>query len=211
MPETKWKLKVEQLMACNCNWGCPCSFDAPPTHGKCETALAYRIAKGSYHGVVLDGLKFILVAAWPKAIHLGHGRGVLFLDAQATGPKREALEAIATSKAGGPMNIYMSMMTEPPEVRTARIEFRFIGKRSRFRIGDRVRVEFEPMRNPVTGEDHFLIGKLPTGLFTKSEEFFSAKNFRVAVKGFQFDYPGRNAILAASTWRGPTPVARPHA
>src|SRR5437762_6982322 len=114
MTEPKWKLKVEQLMACNCNWGCPCSFDAPPTYGKCETALAYRIAKGSYGGVALDGLKFILVAAWPKAIHLGHGRGVLFLDAQATGPKREALEAIATAKAGGPMNIYMSMMTEPP-------------------------------------------------------------------------------------------------
>ena len=156
-------------------------------------------------------MKFILVAAWPKAIHLGHGRGVLFLDAQATGPKREALEAIATAKAGGPMNIYMSMMTEPPEVRTARIEFRFIGKRSRFRIGNRVRVEFEPMRNPVTGEDHFLIGQLPTGLFTKSEEFFSAKNFRVALNGFQFDYPGRNAILATSTWRGRKPVERPHA
>ena len=210
MPEPKWKLKVEQLMACNCNWGCPCSFDAPPTYGKCETALAYRIAKGSYHGVPLDGLKFILVAAWPKAIHLGHGRGVLFLDAEAKGRKREALEAIATSKAGGPMNIYMSMMTEPPEVRTARIEFRFIGKRSRFRIGNRVRVEFEPMQNPVTGEDHFLIGKLPTGLFTKSEEFFSAKNFRVGLKGFQFDYPRRNAILASSTWRGPAP-AKPHA
>ncbi len=210
MPEPKWKLKVEQLMACNCNWGCPCSFDAPPTYGKCETALAYRIAKGSYHGVPLDGLKFILVAAWPKAIHLGHGRGVLFLDAEAKGRKREALEAIATSKAGGPMNIYMSMMTEPPEVRTARIEFRFIGKRSRFRIGNQVRVEFEPMQNPVTGEDHFLIGKLPTGLFTKSEEFFSAKNFRVGLKGFQFDYPRRNAILAASTWRGPA-TAKPHA
>jgi len=77
MAEPKWKLQVEQLMACNCNWGCPCSFDAPPTYGRCETALAYRIAKGSYGGVALDGLKFILVAAWPKAIHLGHGRGVL--------------------------------------------------------------------------------------------------------------------------------------
>src|SRR5438552_14216347 len=74
MTEPKWKLKVEQLMACNCNWGCPCSFDAPPTYGKCETALAYRIAKGSYGGVALDGLKFILVAAWPKAIHLGQDR-----------------------------------------------------------------------------------------------------------------------------------------
>src|SRR5438105_14107418 len=99
------------------------------------------------------------------------------------------------------MNIYMSMMTEPPEVRTARIEFRFVGKRSRFRIGDRARVEFEPMRNPVTGEDHFLIGQLPTGLFTKSEEVFSAKNFRVGVNGFQFYYSGRSGSLRAATCR----------
>src|SRR5213592_1349820 len=153
MTEPKWKLKVEQLMACNCNWGCPCSFDAPPTYGKCETALAYRIAKGRYGGVALDGLKFILVAAWPKAIHLGHGRGVLFLDAQATGPKREALEAIATAKAGGPMNIYMSMMTEPPEVGAARIECRCIGKRTHVRIGEAApfadEPEFDARRIPV--------------------------------------------------------------
>src|SRR2546421_7159075 len=107
MTEPKWKLKVEQLMACNCNWGCPCSFDAPPTYGKCETALAYRIAKGSYGGGALDGLKFILVAAWPKGVPPGHGRGGLFLHAQTTGPKREARQAIATPQARGPMDIHM--------------------------------------------------------------------------------------------------------
>src|SRR6266513_5889229 len=96
MPEPKWKLKVEQLMACNCNWGCPCSFDAPPTYGKCETALAYRIATGSYRGVALDGLKFILVAAWPKAIHLGHGRGGLFL--RAKGPPGRVPGALPAAK-----------------------------------------------------------------------------------------------------------------
>src|SRR5256885_4348965 len=94
MPEPKWKLKVEQLMACNCNWGCPCSFDAPPTYGKCETALAYRIAKGSYGGGAPDGMKIILVAAGAKAIPPGHSRGGLFLAAQTTGPEREGLEAL---------------------------------------------------------------------------------------------------------------------
>src|SRR5947199_41600 len=138
MTEPKWKLKVEQLMACNCNWGCPCSFDAPPTYGKCETALAYRIAKGRYGGVALDGLKFILVAAWPKAIHLGHGRGVLFLDAQATGPKREALEAIATAKAGGPMNIYMSMMAEPDAREATRLRPVATARDSGFELSTRL-------------------------------------------------------------------------
>ncbi len=211
MAEQKWKLTVEQLMACNCNWGCPCSFNSPPTYGNCETALAYRIVKGSYKGVPLDGLKFLLVAAWPNAIHLGKGRGAIFLDARATGPTREALEAVATSKAGGPMNVYTSTMTAPPEVRTARIDFRFSGKRRGFGIGQKVRVEIEPMRNPVTGEAHYVVGQLPTGLFTKSEEFFSAKRFRVKLKGFQFDYPRRNAIRALSHWRGPMRRLRPHA
>src|SRR2546430_5826050 len=104
MPEPKWKLKVEQLMACNCNWGCPCSFDAPPTYGKCETALAYRIAKGSYGGVAPHGFKFILLAAWPETIHPGHGPGGPFLYAPAAGPKPEAPRASATPKARGPLH-----------------------------------------------------------------------------------------------------------
>src|SRR2546429_2201732 len=94
MPEPKWKLKVEQLMACNCNWGCPCSFDAPPTYGKCETALAYRIAKGSYGGGALDGLEFILLAAGAEAIHPRHRRRGPFPRAQAPGPERGAPRAV---------------------------------------------------------------------------------------------------------------------
>jgi len=40
VPHQKWRLKVEQLRACNCNLGRPCSFDSPPTYGNCETSLA---------------------------------------------------------------------------------------------------------------------------------------------------------------------------
>src|SRR5439155_27090575 len=130
MAEPKWKLKVEQLMACNCNWGCPCSFDAPPTYGKCETALAYRIAKGSYGGVELDGLKFILVAAWPEAIHLGHGRGVLVLGAQATGPNREAPEGVPPPKCGGQIKINKFQKESAADHRSGGTELRVNAKRN---------------------------------------------------------------------------------
>ena len=198
----KWNVKVEQLMSCICNWGCPCSFNSPPTYGKCEAALAYRVMVGTYGVVALDGLRWVLVAAWPAAIHLGNGRGLVYLDERAKGKKREALEALATSKTG-PLAVYMNSMTKPPEVRSARIEFKFAGKKSVFGAGRSVRVEFEPMRNPVTGDEHMFTGKLPTGLFTKSEDFYSAKTFRVDTGGFNFDYPGRNAILSTANWRGP--------
>ena len=198
----KWNLKVEQLVSCNCNWGCPCSFNAPPTYGPCEGALAYRVVRGTYGGVALDGLKWILVVAWPAAIHLGNGRGLVYLDERAKGERREALAELVTMKTG-PLAAYMKSFTKPPEVRPARIEFTFAGKRSVFGAGRKIRAEFEPMRNPVTGADHMYTGTLPTGLFTKSEEFYSTKKFRADTGGFRFDYPGRNAIVSAATWRGP--------
>jgi len=200
--QKKWKVKVEQLVSCNCNWGCPCSFNAPPTFGKCEGALAYRVVRGTYEGVTLDGLKWVLVVSWPAAIHLGNGRGLVLLDERAKGKKREALQALATSKTG-PLAAYMKSFTKPPDVRSARIEFKFAGKRSIFGAGRAVRAEFEAMHNPVTGAEHMLTGKLPAGLFTKSEDFYSTKTFRANTDRFHFDYPGRNAIVSTANWHGP--------
>lgn len=53
----EWQAKVEMLMACNCEWGCPCSFNAPPTYGDCAAALGYRVVEGPFGGVSLDGLR----------------------------------------------------------------------------------------------------------------------------------------------------------
>ena len=128
---------------------------------------------------------------------------MVLIDERAKGAKRESLEAIATGKAGGPMKIYISTLTASPDLGTARIDFKFAGKRSSFRAGEEGRVEFEPMRNPVTGQEHHLSGILPAGLMTKREDFYSAKTFRVRTGAFNFDYPGRNAIASKSTWRGP--------
>src|SRR4030065_2914966 len=95
--QKKWNVKVEQLVSCNCNWGCPCSFNAPPTYGKCEGALAYRVVKGARGGVSVDGLKWGLLGAWPAGSHLGNGRGLVFLDDRASGGGRDG-------PGGGPSN-----------------------------------------------------------------------------------------------------------
>ena len=198
----RWNLTVEHLSSCNCNWGCPCSFNSPPTYGKCETALSWRIVEGKYFGVGLDGLKWILIASWPSAIHLGNGRGLVLLDSRARGERRDALEGLTTS-ADGPLAPYMKTIAVKPEVRTAQIEFRFAGKRSHFRSGAAVEVEFEPIQNPVTGEEQQFTAILPSGLLTGQEDFYSAKTFRVKADGFDFSYPSRNAILSKAHWRGP--------
>jgi hypothetical protein len=44
--KTKWQTEVYYLDSCNCDWGCPCQFNAKPTHGNCEgvgVGLAYGL------------------------------------------------------------------------------------------------------------------------------------------------------------------------
>ncbi len=200
---TKWKLRVQSLMACNCNWGCPCSFESPPTYGMCETALAYRVVEGIYGGISLDSLKWVLAATWPGPLYERGGRGMVFLDSRANPAQREALQAIATGKAGGPIGIFMSTITNGLNVRTGRIEFKYDDKHSRFSVEEAIHVAFEAIRNPVTNEEHVASILLPTGMLTKREDAFSAREFSVEVGQFNFSYPGRNALAFTNTWRGP--------
>ncbi len=198
-----WSLKIEHLMACNCNWGCPCSFESPPTYGTCESALAFHVVTGNYGDVILDGLTWALVAVWPGPLHERNGRGIVYLDDGIAAPEREALEAIATGRAGGPIGIFMSTVTAGIEVRSAAIEFHAAGKESWFRVRDQVEVSFGPIRNPVSGDVHRASALLPTGLLTRREDYYSAEVFSVDAGETRFAYPGRNAIAFRSTWRGP--------
>ena len=68
-----WTLTGVVLVACNCDFGCPCNFNAPPTHGKCEGGWTWHVQHGSFDGVSLDGLNFSVYANWPGAIHEGNG------------------------------------------------------------------------------------------------------------------------------------------
>jgi len=200
----KWRIKLEHLAACNCNWGCPCSFDALPTYGKCEAGAATRIIEGRYGDVSLAGLKWAMAATWPAAIHEGKGRAVVYLDAKATGSKREALAAIATGKAGGVWGKLMSTCDLGVEVRSAAIDFKYAGKRSEFRVADDIRVTYQAIRNPVTGDEHAAKVILPTGFLTKSEDMYSSKEFQVqAGPSLTFSYPNRHALAFTTVWKGP--------
>ena len=81
--KTKWALEADYLQACNCDYGCPCEFSAPPTRGFCEGTGAWSIIKGNYGDVSLDGLAAGFAAHWPKAIHEGNGTLALFVDERA--------------------------------------------------------------------------------------------------------------------------------
>src|SRR6185503_19609647 len=101
-----------------------CTFNALPTYGSCEAGVASRIVEGKYGHVSLDGLRWAMAAAWPRAIHQKGGRAVVYLDSRAKGERRDALEVIATGKAGGVWGMFMSTCDAGIEVRAGHIDFK---------------------------------------------------------------------------------------
>ena len=101
-----WQLSGEYMETCNCTFVCPCiatNLTARPTDGDCKAAIAMRIDKGAKEGVTLDGLSFIVMLHSPGPMVEGNMTVGLIIDERATVQQVEAITAIATGSAGGPM------------------------------------------------------------------------------------------------------------
>jgi hypothetical protein len=73
------------------------------THGYCTFAMGFEVERGEFDGLSLDGRRFVLVAHTPGAMVDGNWRVGLIVDDQADARQQEALTAIVSGQAGGPM------------------------------------------------------------------------------------------------------------
>src|SRR3954447_12055126 len=101
----RWSLSGTVLIACNCDYGCPCNFNALPTHGHCEGGWTWHVARGRFDDVALDELNFTVMVQWPGAIHEGNGHGLVLIDARADEAQRAAIEALVGGDHGGPWGV----------------------------------------------------------------------------------------------------------
>lgn len=195
--KTPWSLEADYLQACNCDYGCPCEFSAPPTKGFCEGVGAWKIITGHLGDVRLDGLGFGFVARWPKAIHEGNGTVCLLFDERANPKQREALLRITTAQEGGlPFEILVTTFTKILDPLYVPMQFKMEGKHASAQMGDALRVTLEPIKNPVTGEPEAVRVEHGTGFIFKSAECLSAKECVGAVGELQFSCPDKAAFAA---------------
>ena len=160
MSMTEWMIRGSEIAACNCDYSCPCQFNALPTNGDCRASVAVHIEEGFHGDVRLDGLNFAALFAWPEAIHLGHGQVLPIVDERATEKQRQAILTIMSgqdSVAGA--NVFQVFSTTLEKVHDPLfkpIAFRadYENCEGQFSVPDVVTTTAQPIRNPVTGKPH---------------------------------------------------------
>jgi len=172
------RVKGDVLIACNCDWGCPCNFNARPSRGYCQGGWIWMIDTGQVDDVTVSGLGAAVFAKWPGAIHEGGGRATCYIDARADEQQRAALTRVVHGEVGGPWGLFIKTYNLAAPV-AAPFDVQLAHHGSRATIGDRVRLELQKIRNPVTQAEVHPEIVLPEGLVVKRGSLAASTVFRV--------------------------------
>jgi len=126
MATPAWKVSGQYYETCSCDFICPCvpgQMAVNPSKGTCNFAMAFQVDRGSYGSVSLDGLGFIVLGFTPEAMAKGNWSVGLIADERASLDQREAITAIASGAAGGPMSALSGLIGKFLGVEIAPIRF----------------------------------------------------------------------------------------
>jgi hypothetical protein len=188
-----WHLNGTIIIACNCDFGCPCNFNARPSRNKCEGGWVWAISDGSIRGVRVDGLGIAVYADWPGAIHEGGGRAVSYLDDHADDAQRDALTRLLRGEFGGPWGIFKNTY-ELAQPQPAAFDIQFADYDTRLKVGDAVQLELQKIRNPVSHAEVHPEVVLPEGLVLKRGKMAASKVFQLR-DGVRYDHSGQYAAF----------------
>jgi hypothetical protein len=121
-----WTIRGQYMETCNCALLCPCIFSnmsARPTEGDCKAALALRIDEGEKDGVPLAGLAFVVLLRSPGPMGEGNLTVGLIVDDRASQAQLEAIVAIASGAAGGPMAALAPLVSQMAGIERRPIRF----------------------------------------------------------------------------------------
>ena len=190
---SEFRLEGDVLIACNCDWGCPCNFNARPSKGFCQGGWIWMIGSGEIDAVSVAGLGVALFAKWPGAIHDGGGRATCYLDARAGEAQRAALTRLLRGDVGGPWGIFIKTYDLAAPV-AAPFHVNMAQHASRATIGDVVELDLQKIRNPVSKAEVHPEVVLPEGLVVKRGGLAASSVFRVNDE-LAFDHSGQYAAF----------------
>lgn len=201
-PSTAYRVRAQSVEACSCAHGCNCQFGGTPNEGICEFVIGYEVEEGRFGDVDLKGVRAVVAAKYPNAIHEGHGHVVLFVDERARPEQVKAFTTILSGQAGGMPWEALAATIERFEGPIAKpIDLAIDGQRAHIRIPGAIEVETTPLRDPVTGQEKEVHITYPKGgFFWNDGNVVTTRTMRVDHESLRMAWPSKYASTAEVNW-----------
>ncbi|HUR40643.1 MAG TPA: DUF1326 domain-containing protein [Verrucomicrobiae bacterium] len=204
MAYVEWRWQGIQISNCNCNVGCPCQFNALPSHGNCRAYMFGQIDQGHFGKTKLDGLRFGGLFAWPGPIHLGNGEAMPVIDERADNDQRAAIEAVLMGKETEPgsliTQVFSTTLTKAHPTQFKKIDLKIDEKSgtASLSIPGVLEAAAQPIKNPITGATHRARVSLATGFEYEAAEFLSGTG--KSQGPIKLDFNATHAHIARMNW-----------
>ncbi len=165
----KWMIRGVEYANCNCNYGCPCQFSSPTTHGNCEAVVGGHIEEGYFNDVRLDGLNWVMTLYCPGEIAAGNGKQQAIVDERANDAQREALRKILHGESTAPGSthffVYNSTMSTvlPTLFKPVEVKIDLEARQATLKVPGLIESKGVPIIHPITGKAHRARINLPNG------------------------------------------------
>jgi hypothetical protein len=201
-----WQITGQYMETCNCAFLCPCitsNLAARPTEGDCKAAVTLCIDKGAKDGVKLDGLSFVVMMHSPGPMGAGDITVGLIVDDAATDQQVEAISAIATGSAGGPMAALAPLVGRIAGVERRPIRFDADGLNRSVRAGELVDQACEGVASAVNPDEAICIDNTAHPVNSRLS-LAKATRSKFSVFGIDWDDATgtRNGHFAPFAWAG---------
>jgi hypothetical protein len=195
-------VKAESIEACSCHHGCNCQFQGIPNEGKCEFIVGFEVKEGLVGDVSLNGVRAVVAAKYPKAIHEGNGHVVLFVDDKASDEQVNAFATVLSGQLGGmPWEALAGTIGKFEGPIRKPVEIKVAGEKSLVRVAGSIELRLTPIRDVVSGEEKEVHIVYPKGGFFWDEgKIATTEAMRAKHGDFGFEWPARYAAAAEVHW-----------
>jgi hypothetical protein len=200
--KTSYRVKADSVEACNCQHGCNCQFAGYPNEGKCEFIIGYEVKSGRVGSVSLNGVRAVVAAKYPKAIHEGNGHVVLFVDETSTDDQVNALVSILSGQLGGmPWEAIAGTIGRFEGPIRKPIEMKMADEKSVVRVPGSVDLQLTPFKDIMSGVEKEVHITYPKGgFFWNDAKVATTATMRAQHGDLKLEWPGKYAAAAEVNW-----------
>ncbi|HET7552548.1 MAG TPA: DUF1326 domain-containing protein [Gemmatimonadaceae bacterium] len=206
----EWHVEGDWFDVCKCSIPCPCTFAQRPSFGDCDGILAYRVRRGHFGDVELDGLNIVAVGHFEGNIWAGETKVTLgmYMDERASEEQRDALRRIWSGEVGGFPAMFAELFGEVRGLEYVPIEIEVADDLAYWRaeIPGKVSARAEALSGPMTPPGKrvqtYNAPGSETGPGTVAT-WGTAVADKVNAYGFDWDWAGRSSKHIPFDWSGP--------